>query len=74
MDSPKPSKTRHDDGHLVKLQRGRMTKLRPLGPCELFILPEFKDGRMQIRVWGMDGVEIEHFQVPACPKSLSEKD
>lgn len=48
---------------LINLRKDYRTVLRPLGKCVLTIVPETHNGKIRIRVWGEDGVEIEHFRV-----------
>jgi hypothetical protein len=58
-------------GQPIDLKCGRGTVVRPLGKCELTIVPETHNGKLRIRVWAEDGEELEHFELP---KSLPDKD
>jgi hypothetical protein len=55
-------------GKIINLNLGHGSLVRPLGPCVLRIVPERYRGKLRIRVWGEDGVEIKPFKLPdsAC--------
>jgi hypothetical protein len=61
-------------GKIINLNLGHGSIVRPLGPCVLRIVPETHNGKLRLRVWGEDGVEIEPFKLGECPKSLPDKD
>jgi hypothetical protein len=50
-------------GKIINLNLGHGSIVRPLGPCVLRIVPETHNGKLRLRVWGEDGVEIKPFKV-----------
>lgn len=55
-------------GKIINLNIGHGSIVRPLGPCVLRIVPETHNGKLRLRVYGEDGVEIKPFKLPdsAC--------